>query len=116
MSETASFRDDSPIRRHDVLAWGTVRSGLGLTFFGGLLLFLCSLPLVVVQLTQEPELRKISFLVLVVVVLSLLGLLAGLSLIFTGVCMTTSAPASRSAPAHRVAFSRKNGSSVPATR
>ena len=30
--------------------------------------------------------------------------------------MTTSAPASRSASAHRVAFSRKNGSSVPATR
>src|SRR5262249_32920246 len=30
--------------------------------------------------------------------------------------MTTSAPASRSAPAHRAAFSRKNGSSVPATR
>ena len=30
--------------------------------------------------------------------------------------MTTSAPASRSASAHRVAFSRKNGSCVPATR
>ena len=30
--------------------------------------------------------------------------------------MTTSAPASCSAAAHRVAFSRKNGSSVPATR
>jgi hypothetical protein len=30
--------------------------------------------------------------------------------------MTTSAPASRSAVAQRVAFSRKNGSSVPATR
>jgi hypothetical protein len=30
--------------------------------------------------------------------------------------MTTSAPASRSATAHRAAFSRKNGSSVPATR
>src|SRR4029077_16190878 len=30
--------------------------------------------------------------------------------------ITTSAPASRSATAHRVAFSRKNGSSVPATR
>ena len=29
---------------------------------------------------------------------------------------TTSAPAARSASAHRVAFSRKNGSSVPATR
>ena len=30
--------------------------------------------------------------------------------------ITTSAPASRSASAHRVAFSRKKGSSVPATR
>src|SRR5579862_7195962 len=30
--------------------------------------------------------------------------------------MTTSAPASRSATAHLVAFSRKNGSCVPATR
>src|SRR6266700_2757116 len=30
--------------------------------------------------------------------------------------MTTSAPASRSADAHLVAFSRKNGSCVPATR
>src|ERR1700722_19350502 len=30
--------------------------------------------------------------------------------------MTTSAPASRSARAHRVAFSRKNGSCTPATR
>src|SRR4029077_8913008 len=30
--------------------------------------------------------------------------------------ITTSAPASRSASAHLVAFSRKNGSSVPATR
>jgi hypothetical protein len=30
--------------------------------------------------------------------------------------MTTSAPASRNAAAHRVAFSWKNGSSVPATK
>src|SRR5262245_828026 len=30
--------------------------------------------------------------------------------------MTMSAPASRSATVHRVAFARKNGSSVPATR
>jgi hypothetical protein len=83
---------DPSLNRTDLLAWGTVRTGLGLTFFGTLLTALCVGVLVVVALTNQPDVRKVPVLMLVIGTLSLLGVLAGLVLALGGACLTSAAP------------------------
>src|SRR5262245_42288540 len=87
----------NPPDRSDLLGWGTVRASLALTFFGCLLFFMSFLLLGVLLATQEQEIRKVPVLMVVAGVLSSLGVLAGLILIFTGVCMTMAAPRSSGA-------------------
>src|SRR5262249_48686558 len=87
-----SSPSDVPPPRTDLLAWGTVRAALGLTFFGGLLFFLSAGLLAVIVMVYPVQLRGVPLLILVAANLGLIGVLSGLVLIFAGVCMTTAAP------------------------
>jgi hypothetical protein len=73
------------------MAWGTVRAGLGLTFYGMLLFCLCVLLLGVVGLTAEGQ-QSTSALAVVAVFLSAVGLFAAVALAVAGGCMSCAAP------------------------
>ncbi|HKB39952.1 MAG TPA: hypothetical protein VKD72_26185 [Gemmataceae bacterium] len=74
-----------------LLAWGTVRAGLGLTFYGMLLFCLCALLLYVVGVTAEGQ-QGTSALAVVAVFLSVAGLFAAVALAVAGGCMSCAAP------------------------
>ncbi|MBI1915233.1 MAG: hypothetical protein HYS12_10920 [Planctomycetes bacterium] len=77
--------------RSALMAWGTVRAGLGLTFYGILLFCLCVLLLGVVGVTAEGQ-QSTSALAVVAVFLSTLGLFAAVALALAGGCMSCAAP------------------------
>ncbi len=74
-----------------LMAWGTVRAGLGLTFYGMLLFCLCALLLYVVGATAEGQ-QGTSALAVVAVFLSVAGLFAAVALAVAGGCMSCAAP------------------------
>jgi hypothetical protein len=81
-----------PVSRQDLLAWGTVRSGLALTFIGSLLAFISLFVLVAVMLTVQARLQGGAALPVLVLMYASLGMVAGLILGISGACMTSAAP------------------------
>jgi hypothetical protein len=79
-----------------VLAWGTVRAGLGLTFFGALLFCLCVLLLYVIGITVDTR-RGTSALAVVAAFLSVGGLGVAACLALVGGCLGCAAPRSSGA-------------------
>ncbi len=78
-------------QRPDVLAWGSVRAGLSLTFLGVLLTLLCPLVFAVIVWALADEKRP-SVLALVALGSSVLGLFAGMVLFIAGAGMGCAAP------------------------
>jgi hypothetical protein len=81
-----------PLSRPDLLAWGTVRSGLAVTFAGGLMVFLSAGVLFVVDIASKGNLHGASMLTILIAVLSGLGVCAGMVLALVGACMGSAAP------------------------
>jgi hypothetical protein len=84
-------RQDS-IARADLLAWGTVRAGLALTFVGSLLAFISLFVLAAVMLSVRARLQGGAALPVLVLMCASLGWVAGLILVVSGACMTSAAP------------------------
>jgi hypothetical protein len=74
-----------------LLGWGTVRAGLGVSFFGTLLAILCPILIFVVFLTVK-ENQPPSVLQIVAFPLFVLGWVGGGMLYITGICMGAAAP------------------------
>jgi hypothetical protein len=89
-----STHDDrlESIAREDLLAWGTVRAGLALTFIGSLLAFISFFVLIAVMLSVQARLQGGGALPVLVVMYASLGWVAGIILCFSGACMSSAAP------------------------
>ncbi len=85
-----------------LLAWGTVRTGLGLTFFGVLLFCVCAFLLYVIGATAEAG-RGTSALAVVTAFLSAAGIGAAACLALAGGCMGCAVPRSSGARGWAVA-------------
>ena len=92
MSATVHDQPGSAVQGSGLLGWGTVRAGLGVSFFGTLLAILSPMLLFVVNWTMEGQ-EKPTVLQLVALGSCLLGWLAGGVLFIAGVCMGAAAPA-----------------------
>jgi hypothetical protein len=77
--------------RPDLLGWGTVRAGLGVSFFGTLLTLLCPILIFFVGWTLRGQ-QHPSVLHAVALITFTLGWLGGGMLFITGVCMGAAAP------------------------
>src|SRR5207248_8152092 len=91
MSATVQAEPSTTTSRRGLLGWGTVRAGLGVSFFGTLLAILCPVLIFIVSLTLKPH-QPPTVLQLVALLIFPLGWVGGGMLFVTGVCMGAAAP------------------------
>src|SRR5256885_7171012 len=91
MSATVQAEPSTTTPRADLLGWGTVRAGLGVSFFGTLLAILCPILIFIVSLTLKPA-EPPTVLQLVALYTFPLGWVGGGMLFITGICMGAAAP------------------------
>jgi hypothetical protein len=83
--------DTATTPRPGLLGWGTVRAGLGVSFFGTLLAILCPILIFITSLTLKPH-QDPTVLQLVALLTFPLGWVGGGMLFVTGICMGAAAP------------------------
>ena len=92
MSATMHEEPMIAVRRTEVLNWGTVRAGLGISFFGTLLAIISPVLLAFIGWTMRDQTDP-SVMQVVFFLCALIGWLAGGILFITGACMGAAAPA-----------------------